>query len=483
MGTSNHFTKRYSSNNILRPFLKVTSPSKMETMNKIGITRYENIYKLVSKILKLALPAIGASFLSLTYNIVDIAFIGRIGKEEVAAVGSAGFYIHLGWALSSILSVGAGIKVAHCMGNKSLQKVSNYIKTSIVASVALAILYFLFILAFKVPLISFFNLEQNSTEQLARDYLIIVGSGFIFTFFNYLLSSIFIGYGNSKIPFKYNGIGVAINLILDPILIFSLQLGTNGAAIATLVSQLVTSILFLVRLRTLFNIQLFNLNFSKTQFIDIAKLGLNPAIQRIVFSLVAIYMGRIISSWGDVAIAVQKIGLQLEALTFMAAAGFSNALTTISGQAYGAKIYTLQWSSYVSGLPIVTFIGLITTYFFMVHPEFLFSLLINDLDTISMGVNYLRIIGLSQVFMCIEMLTTGAFYGWGKTKTPASISIVFTVLRIPLALLLISTVSNQVSSVWWSISLSSIIKGVVITLLFIYLLKSFIKKNNYNENN
>lgn len=451
-------------------------------MTNIDNTKYAKAYKLVKEILKLAIPAIGASFLSLTYNIVDIAFIGRIGKEEVAAIGSAGFYIHLGWALSSILSVGAGIKVAHCMGNKNIHKAIQYIKTSINATFGLALVFGIFVISTKTPLIAFFNLEHNSTEQIAKEYLCILSLAFIFTFYNYLISSVFIGYGNSKLPFKFNAVGVIINLVLDPILIFALQWGANGAAIATLISQLVITLLFAGKLKSMFGLGILKFEFSRTLFLDVIKLGSNPALQRVVFSLVAIYMGRIISNWGDVAIAVQKIGLQIEALTFMTAAGFSNALTTISGKAYGAKNYNAQWTSYLAGLPIVSLIGIVTTYFFVVHPEKLYAVLINDFETINMGISYLRIIGYSQIFMCIEMLSTGAFYGWGKTYIPALISIVFTVLRIPLALMLISEVSNQVSSVWWSISLSSIIKGIAITLLFIYLLKSFLnKKQLYNE--
>ena len=128
--------------------------------------------------------------------------------------------------------------------------------------------------------------------------------------------------------------------------------------------------------------------------------------------------------------------------------------------------------------PYIHWEAVATTYFFTFHPKLLFSLLITDNNTIEMGADYLKIIGISQVFMCIEMLTTGAFHGWGKTTIPATISVIFNVLRIPAALFFISSISNQVSSVWWSISLSSIAKGIIMTMLFTYLLKSFINKKS-----
>ena len=87
-----------------------------------------------------------------------------------------------------------------------------------------------------------------------------------------------------------------------------------------------------------------------------------------------------------------------------------------------------------------------------------------------MGVNYLWILGLSQLFMCVELTTAGAFSGLGKTVPPSVVSIVFTAARIPLAFLLSSTVLG-LNGVWWSVSLSSVVKGVVLCSWFLFYLK------------
>jgi Na+-driven multidrug efflux pump len=87
----------------------------------------------------------------------------------------------------------------------------------------------------------------------------------------------------------------------------------------------------------------------------------------------------------------------------------------------------------------------------------------------------LVILGFSQLFMCMELMATGAFFGWGRTNIPAITGISLTLLRIPMALLFIRYWSNSLSSVWWSISISSMAKGIVLVLLYIILFKTFEK--------
>jgi Na+-driven multidrug efflux pump len=159
----------------------------------------------------------------------------------------------------------------------------------------------------------------------------------------------------------------------------------------------------------------------------------------------------------------------------MTAGGFSNALSTLSGQAFGAKNYSKQWDGFMSAASIAVVIGIITSLVFILFPGALFSIFINDPESVSMGKDYLTILGYSQVFACIESAATGAFYGWGKTNIPALISISLTAIRIPLALFFIEIMKTNLTGIWWSIALSSIAKGIILAVLFIYMLKSFLK--------
>jgi len=108
----------------------------------------------------------------------------------------------------------------------------------------------------------------------------------------------------------------------------------------------------------------------------------------------------------------------------------------------------------------------------------LFSIFLNDPESVAMGTEYLVILGFSQLFMVMELMATGAFFGWGKTNIPAITGISLTVLRIPMALAFISFWQNTLSSVWWSISISSILKGILLVVLYVILFKSFIRKQD-----
>ena len=98
-------------------------------------------------------------------------------------------------------------------------------------------------------------------------------------------------------------------------------------------------------------------------------------------------------------------------------------------------------------------------------PAPVFQIFITEKDVIPLGVDYLRILGVSQLFMSLEITTAGAFSGYGKTVPPSVISIVFTALRIPLALILVHT-TLALNGIWWSITISSILKGVLLFVWF-----------------
>jgi len=204
----------------------------------------------------------------------------------------------------------------------------------------------------------------------------------------------------------------------------------------------------------------------------------STTFQRVSFTIVAIFMARIISNWGATAIAVQKVGIQIEAISYMTAGGFLSALSTISGLAYGAGDYRKQWQAFRSGMLLAFVLGTVTSVIIIIFAEPLFSIFLNDPESVAMGTEYLVILGFSQLFMVMELMATGAFFGWGKPNIPAISGIALTVLRIPMALLFTELWNNALSSVWWSISISSILKGILLVVLYVILFRSFIKKQN-----
>jgi putative MATE family efflux protein len=450
-------------------------------MNIHNVIKYCPSKSNLKQLVCLALPVIAVSFMSIAYNFINIFFVGHLGSDAVAAVGTASFYMNLSWGFSSLLSVGAGIKISHAIGEMNSKLAKSYVRSGIVAAIVIAVSYCLILIIFGRYLIGFVKLNNIAIELAATHYLLLVGLSIPFAFQNLFFSSVFIGYGDSKSPFRINSIAFALNIILDALLIFVFGLGINGAAIATVLSQITATVLFYRKLKETKDLYPVGVSYRKVLLKKIIVLGISPTIQRVSFTIVAIFMARIISNWGATAIAVQKVGIQIEAISYMTAGGFMSALSSISGKAYGAKDYYAQWHSFKSGLLLAAIIGIITSSIFIFFPRPIFSFFLSEKHSVDMGSEYLMILGFSQLFMCLELMSTGAFFGWGRTTIPAITGISLTVLRIPMALTFIYFFNNSLSSVWWSISISSIAKGTILVLLFIILFRIFIKKQNIHN--
>ena len=196
-------------------------------------------------------------------------------------------------------------------------------------------------------------------------------------------------------------------------------------------------------------------------------LGLPGAVQSALYTMISMVIGRIVAYWGPVPIAAQKVGSQIEAISWMSAGGFSTAISTYVGQNYGAKKYQRIEKGIRITILIATCVGLFATLLLTLGPEVLMRIFVDEMDTIEVGKQYLLILGYSQMFMCMEITMIGAFSGLGRTYLPNAIVIILTALRIPMALLLSSHLG--LNGVWWSISLSSIAKGLVLVGIYMIL--------------
>ncbi|MBC8632628.1 MATE family efflux transporter [[Eubacterium] tenue] len=435
--------------------------------------------KIIDKLIKLALPIMGTSFIQMAYNMVDMIWVGKAGSSAVAAVGTAGFFPWLAMAFVAISRVGGEVQVAQSMGKNDAEETKSYIKAAIEVNIILSLIYTLVLLIFKDSLIGFFNLGDTSVISMSKKYLVIVALGMIFYFINPIFTAIFNGMGNSKDPFRINTVGLITNIILDPLLILGIgpvpKLGVEGAAIATVFSQFIVTMCFIVmimkRNNEYFKVKLFR-KISLEYYKSLCKLGMPVAIQSGMFTIFSMLLGVIVASWGPVAIAAQKVGSQIEAISWMTADGIAVALSSFVGQNYGATKYDRINKGFKITLGIATVLGIITTSILIFAGKQIFTIFINEADAIKEGASYLKILGYSQLFMCVEIITAGAFKGIGRTYIPSIILTVLTGARVPMAYFLSRPELLGLSGVWWSISISSILKGILMISVYVYLLKT-----------
>ncbi len=429
---------------------------------------------IIKNLLKVSVPVMGASLFQMAYQIIDMFFLGNHSSNSVAAVGTASFYIGIATALSTLVFIGTGIRVSHSVGEKNIKKSMEYVIASIVLTFILTLFISVLILSLKYDLINYFKIESSYIVTNSISYLTIVVIFSIFKNLSLTFNRIFIGFGSGKIPLIIESVSLVINIILDPVFIFTLNLGVKGAAIATVISQGLAAIAYVIIFIKNSKILTYTKLCVRVDYmVDIIKTSYPVAIQRVVFAIISIFMGKIISYWGTDSIAVQKIGLQLESLSWVTSAGMQDAMVAFTGQNFGAKKYERLKKGYFTGVIIMGIVGALVTCTFLFLPEPIFSLFVKEESVISGGVSYLKILAISQLFMCIEITTMGAFYGVGKTWIPPLVSISLTASRIPISLLLSSATNLGVTGVWLTISLSTVIKGIILTTLFII----FLKKN------
>ena len=434
---------------------------------------------IVEKLVKLALPIMGTAFIQIAYSLIDMIWVGRIGSKAVASVGTAGFYPWLAMAFIMISKVGGEIKVAQSVGEKNEKDTKYYIKSAIEINMILSFLYSLTLIFLRGPLVGFFKLGDVEVINMSEQYLLIVGLGMMFYFINPVFTSIFVGLGNSKSPFKINTIGLVTNIILDPVLIFGIgpfpKMGVTGAAIATITSHIIVSLCFIYLIMkdkaNHFKIKLFrevDFSYYKTLFV----LGTPVALQNGLFTVFSMMMGVIVASFGPVAIAVQKVGSQIESISWNSCDGFASALSSFVGQNYGAKKIDRINKSSKYALIGVSIWGSLTTAILVFLGEPIFRAFINEPEAILKGTDYLKILGYSQLFMCFEIIVAGIFKGLGRTYIPSIIIALLTGLRIPLAIFISKPEILGLNGIWWSITLSSIAKGILLVSILVVLRKT-----------
>lgn len=301
----------------------------------------------------------------------------------------------------------------------------------------------------------------------------------LFNFINPILSAILNSSGDSMTPFKINAVGLVFNMILDPLLIFGFGpirgFGIEGAAVATVLSQIIVTTIFIVtgfRMSTLYTHTNLFKKPNAAYIRRITKLGFPAFLQTSAHSTISMVLTRIVAQFGSIPIAVQSVGSKIESISWMTAEGFSSAISAFMGQNYGAKKYHRIKEGYRKGMEIVGGIGIFATLLLVLAARPLFAIFVpRDILAIEEGARYLRILGLSQFFMTVEIGTGGAFNGLGKTMPPAIVGVILNALRIPLAILLADYTNLALSGVWWSVSITSIFKGIILVCLFARVLK------------
>lgn len=418
----------------------------------------------------LAIPIMASSFLSTAYSITDMIWVGKLGAKAVAGVGVGSMYVWLSQGLSVLARMGGQVYVGQSLGRGEWEEAGRYTAATLQLVLVFGLLFGAVCLLFPELLISFFTLEDDLTKGYAKRYLMITCGTSLLPFINTAITGLYTAQGDSKTPLKANAAGLVLNMVLDPALILGLgpfpKLEVVGAAVATVTAQAVVTVLLilladgenLVRQSALTALP------PRAYFIRVLRMGGPAALQSTVYCGISMVLTRMVSGFGEGAIAVQQVGGHIESVSWNMADGFGAAMNAFAAQNYGAgKPARLRKGYDLSAAAMVVW-GCIVGAVFILVPEELSGLFFHEAEVIPLAVAYFIVLGFCEPFMCVELMSVGALSGLGHTKLCSYISIVFTGLRIPLALMLSST-SLGLNGIWWALTLSSVAKGVILYIV------------------
>ena len=431
---------------------------------------------ILKTLTKLAIPIMASSFLGTLYNITDMAWIGLLGSKAVAGVGVGGMFTWLSQGLAAMARMGGQVQVAQCIGRGERDRAHGFAQAAVQLATLMGMAYAVISLLFTRQMVAFFQLTDPEAQTAALAYTKIACGLIVFSFLTLTMTGLYTAQGDSKTPFLANLIGLVTNMILDPVLILGPgpfpKLGVVGAAIATVTAQAIVMTIMILGVfiqkkeNVLKGISL-TAKIPKEYLSGICRIGIPTAIQGMAYCAISMVLTRMVSAYGAEAVATQRVGGQIESISWNTADGFAAALNAFIAQNYGAGKMDRVRKGYRASLWTVGIWGLLISFVFICFPKAIADIFFHEPKAVATAVGYLVIIGFSEAFMCVELTTVGALSGLGRTRLCSIISIAFTSARIPLAIILGGLIG--LSGIWWALSITSIIKGIIFTCTFLWI--------------
>jgi putative MATE family efflux protein len=421
-------------------------------------------------VLHLGAPAAMAALLQAGFLVVDTFWLGRVGPVALAAASTAGFTMWLAQTLGDGAAAGSGAVLARSIGARDPMAARRSAAAGLGLGVwGAAVVSGLGLLASHATF-AFMGTDAPVTAAGVR-YMVVIFAAMPLYFLFVWLQAAFRAIGDARTPLRLLMLAAAVNLIVDPILIFGLgplpELGVTGAALATAASWLVAVIRGWALLGRLGIRPMVGdlLHPPMVETWRALRVGLPLGLEGALFSLIYIVLTRVVTSFGTPAVAALGIGHKLEVLNYFVCAGMGAAATTLVGQNLGAgkpqRAVRCAWRTlFLTCVPVGAVTALLVGF-----PATAVRVFSSDSAVVAAGTTYVLLVGMTQLFMAAEVVMLGAFAGAHWTALPAAIEIVLTVLRIPLAMWLVAE-GWGVEAVWLAIAATTVIKGSLLVGLF-----------------
>ncbi len=436
----------------------------LDRANQMGIKPIPGL------LVKFAIPSIFSLVLHALYNIVDRIFIGRgVGSLGLAGVTLCFPVLLFIFAFCLLFSSGSASFISLLLGKQQRDKAEQVFGNTFAIMTITAVIITFLGLFFSESILNLMSVGPEVYPH-AKQYLQILFGGSIFFFYGFFLTFIIRAEGNPVYATVMMVVATAVNLILDPIFIFIMHMGTGGAALATIISEAVIvlmGLLYIMRKKGLLHIRRKNLHFNWPNIGQIVYLGLSPALMDIAASVqVTILNMRLVDLGGDIAVAAMGIIFSITSLIALFTFGMAAGMQPIIGYNYGAGNYqrvkqTFRYAC-VSTLLIISFAVILIIVF---SRQIAMMFCQNDLALIDLSSHGLRVFIFMYPLVGIQILGTRYFQSIGKGVHAVLIG-VSRQLFLFIPILYITSSLFGVEGVWMSSPFTEVL-ATIITVFFL----------------
>lgn len=375
-----------------------------------------------------SIPFIFSIALQSLYGMVDMLVVGQfVGKNGLSAVSISSQVIQLMTFICIALSTAGQICISQFVGSKKYSNIKETVGTMTVMMIVSSIVMMIIILLFNNKILALINTPKEC-QKLAFSYLVCCGAGMIFTGLYNMIAAILRGLGDSKHPLYFVIVASVVNIILDVLLVCYLDFGVLGAAFATVIGQaasVVFSIIFLYRHQKQFYIS-FDSNIfhvDSTILKTLLKLGIPLALQSSAITVSSLFVNGLVNNLGVAASATYGVGQKIMSIPSIFTQSVGFGVSTMCGQALGAKNLKRVQEVVNSGLILSGIAGIILAIIFYNFPKNIFSLFTNDQAVLNYSFIYMRSLCVQLPAMCIMSPCNNLINATGNTKLSFALGI------------------------------------------------------------
>jgi putative MATE family efflux protein len=431
--------------------------------------------------LGMALPSVAAQLINVLYNIVDRVYLGHIpgyGELALTGVGVTAPILMVISAFSAFVGMGGAPQASMKLGKKKYDEAEKILGSSVMLLLVFSVVLTVVFQVIKTPVLYAFGASDN-TILYAREYITIYLCGTVFVQLSLGLNTYISGQGSARVAMLSVLIGAIINIVLDPVFIFALNMGVGGAALATVLSQAVSAVWvlrFLTSDKSVIRIRRKYIRFDRSTMLGIASLGISPFIMQSTESIVMITLNSGLQKYGgDLYVGTMSIMTSIMQLIVVPVQGFTNGVQPIISYNYGAGNISRVKGTFVRMLCVGLAGTILLAGSVVLSPRMFAVLFSSNEELISLTCRYMPVYFFGIIIFGIQMSCQSTFLALGQAKVSLFIALLRkVVLLIPLAVILPKFMG--VAGIYRAEPVADILSVTVTSILFIHTARRLFRK-------